>query len=328
MNDKYFILYFTVFFSSLLLTFLSERYLIRFLSGRATQPIYSEGPKWHIKKSGTPTMGGIGFIFASLFTLILTAAFLLSAKRNDEALSILVCVVFAALNALIGIADDLTKLKTKNNKGLSPTQKLFMQFFVSLLFLFVRYTLFNAPTTLRFSFGEIDIGFFYYPLSLIALLGTINCANLTDGIDGLASTVAGTIGLVLLLLTSSRFNDVAIISAAIIGAALGFLIYNHHPAQIFMGDTGSLFFGALTVSCAFALGNPIIMIFLGAFYLIEGLSVILQVAYFKLTKKRLFKMAPIHHHLEKCGMTEPTICMLAIFVTLLSSLPVFKMFFA
>lgn len=328
MNDKYLVLYFTVFFASLLLTILAERYLISYLSGRAAQPIYSDGPKWHAKKAGTPTMGGVGFIFASFLTLMLSSAFLYSADKNEEALSIFVCAVFAVLNALIGIADDVTKIKRKNNKGLSAMQKLILQLTVSIIFLVARRAMFSSPTTLIFSFGELDLGKWYYPFALIALLGTINCANLTDGIDGLASSVAGTIGLVLLLITSLRFNDVAIVSASIIGAALGFLIYNRHPARIFMGDTGSLFLGALTVSCVFALGNPIIMIFIGACYLIEGLSVILQVIYFKLTGKRLFKMAPLHHHLEKCGMTEPSICMLAILVTLICSIPVFGLFFA
>ena len=327
MNDKYLILYFTVFFSSLFLTFIAERYLLRLLSGRAAQPIYSDGPKWHINKSGTPTMGGIGFIFASLLTLVLSSAFLHSANRNDEAISILVCTVFATLNALIGIVDDMTKIKRKNNKGLSAMQKLILQLLLSTLFLVTRYVLFSAPTTLSFSFGEIDLGKWYYPFALIALLGTINCANLTDGIDGLASSVAATIGLVLFLFTSFRFNDVAVISSSLIGATLGFLIYNRHPARIFMGDTGSLFLGAFTVSCAFALGNPVIMIFVGICYLIEGLSVILQVAYFKLSGKRLFKMAPLHHHLEKCGMTEPSVCMLAILVTLICSIPAFGLFF-
>ena len=292
------------------------------------QYILDVAPEAHAKKAGTPTMGGVGFIFASFLTLMLSSAFLHSAGKNEEALSIFVCAVFAVLNALIGIADDVTKIKRKNNKGLSAMQKLILQLTVSIIFLVARRAMFSSPTTLIFSFGELDLGKWYYPFALIALLGTINCANLTDGIDGLASSVAGTIGLVLLLITSLRFNDVAIVSASIIGAALGFLFYNRHPARIFMGDTGSLFLGALTVSCVFALGNPIIMIFIGASYLIEGLSVILQVIYFKLTGKRLFKMAPLHHHLEKCGMTEPSICILAILVTLICSIPVFGLFFA
>jgi len=326
LNDKYLILYFTVFFTTLFLTIIAEKYLISFLSGRAEQPIYSEGPKWHIKKTGTPTMGGIGFIFATILTLVLSAVFLLTAKKTDEALSVLICTVFAALNALVGVTDDLIKLKRKNNKGLSATQKLGLQLIISIAFLFARHSLLSSPPSLIFSFGAIDLGVWYYPLALLALLGTVNCANLTDGIDGLASSVAGTIGLALFLITSFRFNDVAIICASIVGAALGFLIYNYYPAKIFMGDTGSLFFGSVIVSCAFALGNPIIMLFVGVCYLIEGLSVILQVIYFKITRKRLFKMAPIHHHLEKCGMTEPSICMLAILITLICSIPIFKIF--
>jgi phospho-N-acetylmuramoyl-pentapeptide-transferase len=164
----------------------------------------------------------------------------------------------------------------------------------------------------------LDLGIFYYPLSLVLLLGIVNCANLTDGIDGLASSVALTIGSIFLLVSSINI-DVSILSSALIGGTLGFLLFNAHPARIFMGDTGSLFLGALAVCLAFSIGNPMIIILIGGVYVIEGISVILQVAVYKATQKRVFKMAPLHHHLEKCGMEESRICTLAVLVTLILS---------
>ena len=161
----------------------------------------------------------------------------------------------------------------------------------------------------------------YYFLSIIILVGITNCANLTDGIDGLATSVAFAIGLSVFYISYSRSDAASFISASLIGATVAFLIFNIHPAKVFMGDTGSLFLGALVASLAFELKNPFIAITTGAVYVIEGVSVILQVIYYKATKKRLFKMAPIHHHLEKCGWDENKICLVAIALTLLFSVP-------
>ena len=324
--DQYFPLYFTVFLASLVFTVILERHLIPLLSNRASQPIYSEGPSWHSKKSGTPTMGGIGFVIASFISLTLASLFLLNAKKETEAISIFLSLAFACANALVGIIDDITKIKHQRNKGLTAGQKLLFQIVLCAIFLFLRHSIFVHSTAVKLVFGEIDLGPLYYPVSLLALLGTVNCANLTDGIDGLASSVACTVGVILLFISSLIFNDVAIISASLIGITIGFLFFNKYPAKIFMGDTGSLFLGAMVASCALSMNNPLILIFIGGVYLIEGGSVILQVVYFKATKKRLFKMAPIHHHLEKCGMTEKNICLLAILVTLLLSIPALTIF--
>ncbi len=324
--DKYFPLYLFVFLLSLIVTAVIERRLIPALRAKAAQPIYSEGPAWHLKKSGTPTMGGVAFIIAVGISLLASAAFLYFAKEYEEALSIVICALFATANALVGLADDLTKLKRKQNAGLTPVQKLVFQALIALLFILARRIFLSDTTVLSFSFGKIDIGGFYLPISIIAILGTVNCANLTDGIDGLASGVAFSIGTVLFYISAALFSDVAIVASCMMGAAIGFLIFNIHPAKIFMGDTGSLFFGALAVSCVFSLGNPLIMLFVGGVYLIEGASVILQVICFKLTKKRIFKMAPLHHHLEKSGMSETKICMLAIIFTFLLSIPAFILY--
>lgn len=324
--DKYFPLYLLVFILSLMITALIERRLIPALSGRADQPIYTDGPSWHLKKSGTPTMGGVGFIIAVGISLCASAAFLYYAKEYEQALSLVISALFAIANALVGLVDDLTKLRRKNNAGLSPLQKLIFQFIIALAFLLARRILLSDTTTLFFSFGKVDIGAWYMPLSVITILGTVNCANLTDGIDGLASGVAFSVGTILFYISASLFYDVAIVASAMLGASIGFLIFNIHPAKIFMGDTGSLFFGALAVSCVFSLGNPLIMLFVGGVYLVEGLSVILQVIYFKLTGKRIFKMAPLHHHMEKCGMSETKICMLAIILTFILSIPAFILY--
>lgn len=321
--DKYFPLYVIVFILTLMITVIVERKMIGLLSGRANQPIYEDGPKWHMIKSGTPTMGGVAFVISVGASLFFAAAFLYYAKEYDQSLSLIIASFFAIANGLVGLFDDMTKLKRKRNAGLTPIQKLVFQLIIAAVFLLARKFLLQDDTTLSFSFGRVDIGSWYFPLGIITVLGTVNCANLTDGIDGLASGVAFSIGVILFYISASLFYDVAIVSSAIIGASIGFLIFNIHPAKIFMGDTGSLFFGALTVCCVFSLGNPLLMLFIGCVYLVEGISVILQVIYFKLTKKRLFKMAPIHHHLEKCGMSETKICMLAIILTFLISVPAF-----
>lgn len=326
MLDGYFPLYVAVFSLSLLITVIIEKRLIPVLSKRAKQPIYEGGPKWHISKSGTPTMGGIAFLAAVSFALFIGVCFMLIQDMRDKALSLIISGVFALLNAAIGIIDDMTKLSRSENAGLRPYQKLMFQFFVAVGFLVARHVLLGDGTTLNFAFGKIDIGFIYYPMSIILLLGIINCANLTDGIDGLASGVAFGVGISLFYISAALVYDVAVIAAAIIGAAVGFLFFNIHPAKIFMGDTGSLFFGALAVSAVFSLGNPLLVVLIGGVYVLEGVSVILQVISFKLFKRRIFKMAPVHHHLERCGMGENKICMIAIIITLVFSIPAFILY--
>ncbi len=309
------------FLISLCITVIIEKRLIPILSRKAAQPIYADGPSWHLSKSGTPTMGGIAFLVA--ISIVLGAAIpLLIFARGDlsSGISIILTLFFSIGNALIGILDDLVKLRKRENAGLSPKQKLVLQLLLALLFLMSRKFFFDDSELLRFSFGSIDAGFLYYLFALILILGTVNCANLTDGIDGLASSTASTVGIVYLIIglfTSSI--QLSLISATLIGGTIGFLLFNKHPAKIFMGDTGSLFLGALAVSMAFCSGNPITVIFIGGVYVLEGISVILQVAYYKLTGKRLFKMAPIHHHLEKNGISENKICLIAVLFTLLFS---------
>ena len=320
----HFILYGAIIIITLSLTALFEYRLIPILKSRANQPIYEGGPVWHLSKSGTPTMGGIAFLLAAIILLIPTSIVLIRHSDYKKiGTALLISVVYAAANSIIGIFDDLTKLRKKANAGLTPMQKIFFQSILAIIFLMSRAHFMGDCDVISFSFGEINIGFLYYPIAMIMLIGIVNCANLTDGIDGLASTVAFTIGIILVLMCKDTFTDAAVIGAALIGTSVGFLIFNIHPAKIFMGDTGSLFLGALAISASFSLGNPLLMIPLGSVYVIEGVSVISQVVCFKLTGKRLLKMAPLHHHLEKCGMSECKICMIAIIVTLLFAIPAF-----
>ena len=323
MIDNFFPLYAFIFAFSFLITFFTEKRLIPALGRKAKQPIYEDGPKWHSKKSGTPTLGGLAFLLAMFTAVLISIPFLVQQRGSETLYSLIITLLYSFANALVGIFDDLRKLYKKKNKGLSAGEKIILQFILAVLFLYARYVFLDDDTNLSFAFGEIDLGFFYYVLSVIILLGITNCANLTDGIDGLATSVAFSIGISLLYVSASLFEDVAVISSALIGVSVGFLIFNLNPAKIFMGDTGSLFFGALVASCAIALGNPLISILVGGVYVIEGVSVILQVSYFKITGKRIFKMAPIHHHLEQCGWSENKICIVAILITLILSIPAY-----
>ena len=312
------------FIATLLTTVLFEHYAIPFLRRFAKQPIYEGGPKWHLKKSGTPTMGGIGFALAMLLVVCLSLPLLTSKLEGKELLSITLCLVYALLNGAIGVIDDLAKLKKKENKGLTPLQKLALQFTVTLIFLILKELL--LPTK---AFGitilGIDLSVLILPLNLVITVYFVNCANLTDGIDGLATSVAFSISFVLLLYLSITKSPLTLLSASLMGACIGFLIFNINPAKIFMGDTGALFLGGIISSICIVSDGVIMLPIIGIVYLLEGISVILQIVVYKLTKKRLFKMAPLHHHLEKCGMSENGICICAMIITLLSSLFVFPL---
>ncbi len=314
-----------MFLLSFIMTALIEKKLIPLLTKSAKQPIYEDGPVWHSVKSGTPTMGGLAFVIAIIISCALCIP-LIALIDKSAVPSLIICVAYALANAFIGIADDAVKLKRKHNEGLTPKQKLALQFLLAVLFLLARKYILNDGTDISFAFGNIELGFAYYVFSVIILLGIVNCANLTDGVDGLASGVAFGVGVSLFYVSAYLCTEGAIISAGIVGATIAFLIFNLHPAKVFMGDTGSLFLGALAVSVVFALGNPFLIIAVGGIYVIEGITVILQVMFFKATKKRLFLMAPIHHHLEKLGLSENTICIIAILITFVLSVPAYLLY--
>ena len=289
--------------------------LIPKLRNIAKQPIYDEGPNWHLKKSGTPTMGGIGFIIPFCTIVALTCILSLLNGNGEIGLSLIITLVFCLLNSLVGIADDVTKLKRSKNGGLTPKQKIVLQGLIGAGFLYARFAFLGDGTELHFGNYIVDLKWFYYPLAMIFLLGIINCANLTDGVDGLASSTMFAISVTTFFISFGRAEDALTISSVTIGIVLGFLIFNINPAKIFMGDTGSLFLGAIAASYTFSLKSLPAFILICGVYVIEGMSVILQVIVYKATKKRIFKMAPLHHHLEKCGFEENKICLWAMLIT-------------
>ena len=321
MTDNYLIFYIFIFLFSLIATSVAEKRLIPVLKRKAEQPIYDEGPSWHLKKKGTPTMGGLGFLISTSIVLAIAILYLYFSDEEYFATSMLITALYAILNSAIGIADDYAKIRKKENAGLTPLQKLILQAAAASIFLMGRKIFLHAWSEIVFKNATVDLGIFYYPLTLVMLIATVNCANLTDGIDGIASGVSFAIGIVLAFLSVNSNVEVTFISFALMGTAVGFLCFNLHPAKIFMGDTGSLFLGSIAGACCASLGNPFIILFVGIVYLLEGISVILQVLFYKLTKKRLFKMAPFHHHLEKCGWGENKIVIWAIIITLIFSIP-------
>lgn len=304
------------------LTVLLLRIVIPILkSHKAGVRILEIGPRWHKSKAGTPIMGGIAFILAILIVILLLAVYAAWRGTAAELLPLALTLVLAVGNGLIGFCDDFCKLVKKQNEGLRPWQKLVLQLLIAGVYLaaMVRFCALSTVLHIPYLDIELDLGVFYYAFALIVILGFVNSVNLTDGIDGLASSVTLVVGLffaVSAYLLADR--SLLLTSVCIIAAAAGFLVYNFHPARVFMGDTGSLFFGGIVVGAAFQLNEPLILAVVGFIYLCEAVSVMLQVGFFKLTHgKRLFKMAPIHHHFEKCGWGEVQIVLVFTGITLL-----------
>lgn len=323
------VFYFT---TALLLTFfitvILTRKMIPWLKKFAGQTILEIGPRWHKSKEGTPSMGGLSFLIAITCTAGLLFALMCYKRGFSFSYPLLLSLLFAVGNALVGIVDDRAKIKKKQNEGLSPLQKILLQALFAAAYLYLLHLVGAIRTVLHLPFTDMqfDLGYAYYFFAMVLILGVVNCANLTDGIDGLASSVALVIGGAFSLYAAKigiAALPVSVIGGCMIGATLGFLIFNFHPARVFMGDTGSLFLGALAASLAFLMDMPLIILLVGIIYVIEGCSVVLQVVYYKLTKKRLFRMAPIHHHFEKCGWGEVKIVCVFSFITLLFSLLVY-----
>ena len=272
---------------------------------KAGQSIKENGPVWHMSKQGTPTMGGIIFIIGiavSVFTVGMPEIL----KGNYTNIFVL---VFALIFGAIGFFDDYQKLKKKNNTGLSAGQKFILQIAAAVAFvLLLRFTGHLTPNLyVPFVGATIKLNeVVYFVFSAFVIVGCVNAVNLTDGVDGLATGVSIPVALCYMAVAAAwGYKAQGIFSAALAGGLAGFLIFNVHPAKVFMGDTGSLFLGGAVCAMAFAMDMPLILIPLGIVYIIETLSDVLQVAYFKATHgKRIFKMAPIHHHFEMCGWSE------------------------
>ncbi|MBE6022704.1 MAG: phospho-N-acetylmuramoyl-pentapeptide-transferase [Cellulosilyticum sp.] len=262
------------------------------------QNVRDDGPGTHLKKAGTPTMGGI----IILFSIVVTSFFFL--KGNEAAQTVLFVTVGFGV---IGFFDDYIKVVKKRSLGLTAMQKIIAQLIVTCVFAYLLASYVNIDTRIIIPFlGRMtwDLGILYWPFLIFTVLAIVNAVNLTDGIDGLAASVT--------VLVTTFFTAVALhfqseavpAAAATAGSLLGFLLFNSYPAKVFMGDTGSLALGGFVASIAFILQMPLFVVIVGSIYVIENISVILQVAYFKKTKRRLLRMAPIHHHFELGGWPE------------------------
>ncbi|WP_096516537.1 phospho-N-acetylmuramoyl-pentapeptide-transferase [Clostridium perfringens] len=264
------------------------------------QNIRQEGPKSHLKKAGTPTIGGLIFIFANIITM-----FVMVGNPTDEAMIALYSFVGFGF---VGFLDDLLKIIKKKNEGLTSGQKMILLLIVSGFLTWYAYKYIGTSINIPFLNGQINLGLFYIPAAMFYFAGVTNAVNLTDGLDGLATSVTVLVTTFLGIISYNLGHiSLAIFCVALAGALLAFLRFNAFPARVFMGDTGSLALGGAVAMVALILKMPLILVLIGIIYVIETLSVILQVASFKLTGKRIFKMAPIHHHFEQLGWSETKI---------------------
>lgn len=259
-----------------------------------------DGPESHLKKTGTPTMGGLVILASILLTSLIYVG------RYKE----IIPVLFMTLGfGLIGFLDDYIKVVKKRSLGLTPSQKMTLQFIVTGVFIYYYFQVAELDTSIKIPFVD-GIGFVMPPwlfviFVFIVVLGTVNGVNFTDGLDGLASGVTVIVATFFTIVSLTVNPEMTPITGAVVGSLLGFLLFNTYPARVFMGDTGSLALGGFVAAIALILHMPLFIVIVGLIYLVEVISVILQVGYFKLTHgKRIFKMAPIHHHFELCGWSE------------------------
>lgn len=290
------------------------------------QTILEIGPAWHKSKQGTPIMGGFMFIISSVVATIVGYLLFKSDSMIDltektagnNAIRLLSCIIFSVLFSGIGFLDDYIKAVKKQNLGLNPKQKMIMQFVLAAAFLAMLYALGDKSTKIDFIFFDIDFGIFYYPIMILFIIYVSNAVNLTDGVDGLC----GSVTFITMLAMSSicgilKSYEISIYASAVAGGCLGFLIWNLHPAKCFMGDTGSMYLGGAFVAVGLTTHQHLMIVVVGLVYILEALSVVIQVSYFKFTArqhykktgekgkgKRIFKMSPIHHHFEMCGFSE------------------------
>lgn len=276
------------------------------------QTIRDDGPESHLKKNGTPTMGGIMIIAGMLLTSLVYV------RSYPDVIPVLMMTVGFAL---IGFIDDYVKVVLKRAMGLRAWEKMSLQFVVTAAFAYymIKVAHVGMELVIPFSGGDtLDIGWMAIPLLFLAVLGTVNGANFTDGLDGLASSVTAAIAAFFGLVAILEGSGVAPVSLALIGALLAFLLFNVHPASVFMGDTGSLALGGYVVAAAYMLRMPIFILIVAFIYFAEVLSVMIQVGYFKISGgKRIFKMAPIHHHFELCGWSETRVVAVFTIITIL-----------
>ena len=262
----------------------------------------------HAKKAGTPTMGGISFVPAFFVTVAIAVVVWSITKTDRRFIPVALVALYAFGNAAIGFVDDWFKLNKRQNEGLTEVQKLLLQVVLAAAFIAMMRITGNLTTMINIPFVDAhwEFGWFAYPVYLLVLVGFVNATNITDGLDGLASSICATVAAFMVLFAVfSTENEVAVMAAALLGCVLGFLVYNHHPAKMFMGDTGSLFLGAVIMGCAVMAGELVLFVLAGFMFVIEMLSSFIQRFYYKLTAritgtgKRLFRRAPLHHHFER-----------------------------
>lgn len=294
------------FIVSFLVSYVLGKVLIPWLVAlKAGQTIKEIGPKWHMSKQGTPTMGGIMFI-AGILAAVLTAGLpeLLAGRFGG-----LMVFLFALVFGGIGFFDDYMKVKYKKNEGLTAAQKFLLQLAAAILFIVLLRSLGYLTADLYIPFFNVTFQIpwvVYMAFAAFVIVGTVNSVNLTDGVDGLATGVTMPVAVFYVAVAAYwGYTELGVFAAALFGGLCAFLIYNFHPAKVFMGDTGSLFLGGAVAGLAFCLDIPLILILVGIIYIAETLSDIIQVTYFKLTHgKRIFRMAPLHHHFEMGGWSE------------------------
>ena len=334
---SYWLITLAVAMAALLVSGTSGIFLVPFLHKlKFGQPIkVKDGPQWHAKKQGTPTMGGFMFIIASILCSLggywlyrIFGGLDSTAKETIHGgYRLLSILAFAALFGLIGFIDDFTKVVRKDNDGLTPKQKIALQLLFSLGFLFALNKFGDSSTKLDFGFWVTpDLGIFYYIILMPVIIYLTNAVNLTDGVDGLCGTVTFAAMLIFTVSCSILGNtELPFFTMALAGGCLGFLIWNLNPAKCFMGDTGSMFLGASVTGVALVLHKHLLLILVAMVYILEALSVVIQVSYFKYTKKkspthegkRIFKMTPIHHHFELGGWSETRIVAVFTIITVL-----------
>jgi len=277
------------------------------------QPINDIGPTWHKNKQGTPTMGGILFIIGILVAV--TVGYIVYNFQSENILvhtyemnviRLFSGLVMALAFGFMGFIDDYIKVVRKRNLGLTALQKIILQTLISGAYLATLYVKGDTSTIIVLPFfGQLNLGVLYYPVMMLFIIFMVNAVNLTDGIDGLAASVTFVVSACFMLIAGMlAFNEMSILATAVAGAMIGYLVWNFHPAKVFMGDTGSMFLGGLVVAMGYGVGLPAFLIPIGIVYICEAGSVVLQVASFKLTGKRIFKMSPIHHHFEMSGFSE------------------------
>lgn len=278
------------------------------------QTINEIGPTWHIGKQGTPTIGGLMFIIGTAIglavgyiSLVLDAPIILTSQYATENVRLFAGYGAALAFGLIGFVDDYLKVIHTRNLGLTAKGKIFMQIFAAAGYLYVMHRFGGATTVFKIPFiGDVDFGIWYYAISMLAIIYFVNSVNLTDGIDGLASSVTFVVSCGFIAVSSLLgYIGTGLLATSIAAGCVGFVIWNFYPAKVFMGDTGSMFLGGAVMAMGYGVSFPVVLLFAGIVYICEALSVVIQVTYFKLTHgKRIFKMSPIHHHFEMCGWSE------------------------